>query len=107
MIRKKMLRLLRCDYQRAARYYTIYRTFKTWSSDDFATIPRLFFGRNYDYLLRLLPALISYRAKARKEIRREPQMVPRRLRHAGPVQVETLTHQQVRWVQHLPEIHTR
>lgn len=26
---------------------------------------------------------------------------------AGPVQVETLTHQQVRRVQHLPEIHTR
>ena len=28
--------------------------------------------------LRLLLALISYRAKARKEMRREPPMVPRR-----------------------------
>ena len=49
MIRKKTLRLLLYDYQRTTRYYTIYRTFKQWSSDDFTTIPRLFFGRNYDY----------------------------------------------------------
>nr|DAG23310.1 MAG TPA: hypothetical protein [Caudoviricetes sp.] len=28
MIRKKTLRLLLCDYQRTASYYTIYRTFK-------------------------------------------------------------------------------
>nr|DAQ31028.1 MAG TPA: hypothetical protein [Caudoviricetes sp.] len=53
MIRKKMLRLLLCDYQRAAHYYTIYRTFKWKSSDDFTTILRLFVGRNYDYWLRL------------------------------------------------------
>lgn len=49
MICKKMLRLLLYDYQRTARYYTICRTFKNWSSDDFATIPRLFVRRNYDY----------------------------------------------------------
>lgn len=49
MIRDKMLRLLLYDYQRTARYYTIYRTFKQWSSDDFTTILRLFVGRNYDY----------------------------------------------------------
>lgn len=49
MIRKKTLRLLLCDYQRTARYYTIYRTFKQWSSDDFTTILRLFDRRNYDY----------------------------------------------------------
>lgn len=48
-----MIQLLLCDYQRTARCYTIYRTFKLWSSDDFTTIPRLFAGRNYDYLLRL------------------------------------------------------
>nr|DAT83088.1 MAG TPA: hypothetical protein [Caudoviricetes sp.] len=29
MIRQKTLRLLLCDYQLAARYYTIYRTFKS------------------------------------------------------------------------------
>nr|DAL59025.1 MAG TPA_asm: hypothetical protein [Caudoviricetes sp.] len=49
MARKKTLRLLLCDYQRTACYYTIYRTFKRWSSDDFTTIPRLFYWRNYDY----------------------------------------------------------
>ena len=49
MVRKKTLRLLLCDYQRTTRYYTIYRTFKQWSSDDFTTILRLFVGRNYDY----------------------------------------------------------
>ena len=53
MISKKALQLLLCDYQRTARYYTIYRTFKCLSSDDFTTILRLFAGRNYDYLLRL------------------------------------------------------
>ena len=56
MIRKKMLRLLLCDYQRADRYYTIYRTFKSLSSDDFTTIPRLFPGETttigYDYFSR-------------------------------------------------------
>ena len=49
MVRKKTLRLLLYDYQRINRYYTIYRTFKNWPSDDFATIPRLFVRRNYDY----------------------------------------------------------
>nr|DAH60283.1 MAG TPA: hypothetical protein [Caudoviricetes sp.] len=49
IVRKKTLRLLLCDYQRTARYYTIYRTFKRWSSDDFTTILRLF----HDYWLRL------------------------------------------------------
>nr|DAV00073.1 MAG TPA: hypothetical protein [Caudoviricetes sp.] len=49
MILKKMLRLLLCDYHRTARCYTIYRTFKRRSSDDFTTIPRLSAGRNYDY----------------------------------------------------------
>nr|DAU19839.1 MAG TPA: hypothetical protein [Caudoviricetes sp.] len=29
MIRKKMLQLLLYDYQRTARYYTIYSTFKS------------------------------------------------------------------------------
>ena len=53
MIRKKALRLLLYDYQQTARYYTIYRTFKRWSSDDFTTILRLFVRRNYDYWLRL------------------------------------------------------
>ena len=38
MIRKKTLRLLLYDYQRITRCYTIYRTFKHWSSDDFTTI---------------------------------------------------------------------
>ena len=58
MIRKKTLRLLLCDYQLTARYYTIYSTFKSWSSDDFTTIPRLFFGRNYDCWLRLFQKLL-------------------------------------------------
>ena len=49
MIRKKTLRLLLCDYQRTACYYTIYRTFKRLSSDDFTTIPRLSAWRSYDY----------------------------------------------------------
>nr|DAQ27772.1 MAG TPA: hypothetical protein [Caudoviricetes sp.] len=49
MVRKKTLRLLLCDYQRTARYNTIYRTFKCLSSDDFTTILRLSAGRNYDY----------------------------------------------------------
>lgn len=53
-----MLRLLFCDYQRTARYYTIYRTFKSQSSDDFTTIPRLFYRRNYDYWLRLFQKLL-------------------------------------------------
>ena len=64
MARKKTLRLLLYDYQRTAGYYTIYRTFKIWSSDDFTTIPA--------GTLRLLLTSISYRAKARKEIRRKP-----------------------------------
>lgn len=49
IIRKKTLRLLLCDYQRTARYYTIYRTLKRWSSDDFTTILRLSAGRSCDY----------------------------------------------------------
>ena len=57
-VRYKMLRLLRYDYQQPARYYTIYRTFKSWSSDDFTTIPRLFYRRNYDYRLRLFQKLL-------------------------------------------------
>lgn len=48
----KNTRLLLYDYQRTARYYTIYRTFKQWSSDGFTTILRLFAGRNYDYSSR-------------------------------------------------------
>nr|DAZ42723.1 MAG TPA: hypothetical protein [Caudoviricetes sp.] len=48
-IRKKTLRLLLFDYQRTARYYTKYRTFKRRPSDDFTTIPRLSAGINYDY----------------------------------------------------------
>ena len=75
--------------------------------------------------LRLLLTFISYRAKARKELRRKPPMVPRRPprpchwnappgggcqiasrrareasrpRRADPVQVETLDHQQMRRV---------
>lgn len=59
MIRKKTLRLLLYDYQRTARCYTIYGTFKSWLSDDFTTIPA--------GTLRLLLALIGYRAKARKK----------------------------------------
>ena len=58
MIRKKSLRLLLCDYQRTIRYYTIYRAFKSWSSDDFTTILRLFYWRNYDYCLRLFQKLL-------------------------------------------------
>ena len=61
--------------------------------------------------LRLLLTSIGYRAKARKEMRREPPMVPRRPPRpccwavtpggrcrVDPVQVETLTPQQVRRV---------
>ena len=58
MIRKKTIRLLLYDYQRTAGCYTIYGTFKQWSSDDFTTICR--------EKLRLLLTSISYRAKARK-----------------------------------------
>ena len=58
MIRKKTIRLLLCDYRRTVRYYTIYRTFKVWSSDDFTTILRLFYWRNYDYWLRLFQKLL-------------------------------------------------
>lgn len=70
--------------------------------------------------LRLLLTSISYRAKARKEMRREPPMVPRRpprpgRRSAPPgggcrvdtVQVETLPPQQVRRVQTMPAIRRR
>nr|DAZ84420.1 MAG TPA: hypothetical protein [Caudoviricetes sp.] len=49
IIRKKTLRLLLCDYQRTARYYTIYRTFKPLASDDFTTILRLFQPERCDY----------------------------------------------------------
>ena len=50
MVRKKTLRLLLCDYQRTARYYTIYRTFKHWPSDNFTTILRLLATTiGYDY----------------------------------------------------------
>nr|DAF66877.1 MAG TPA: hypothetical protein [Bacteriophage sp.] len=56
--RNKTLRLLLCDYQRTARYYTIYRTFKRWLSDDFTTILRLFYWRNHDYWLRLFQNLL-------------------------------------------------
>ncbi len=84
-----MLRLLLYDYQRATRYYTIYRTFKNWSSDDFTTILleklRLLDTTIPEPVttipagtLRLLLTSIGYRAKARKEMRREPPMVPRR-----------------------------
>nr|DAJ19785.1 MAG TPA: hypothetical protein [Siphoviridae sp. cthBp9] len=77
MILKKTLRLLLCDYQLTARYYTIYRTFKRLSSDDFTTIPRLSATTIPEAVttipagtLRLLLTSIGYRAKARKEIRR-------------------------------------
>ena len=66
MTRKKTQRLLLYDYQRTIRYYTIYGTFKSWSSDDFTTIPRLFYRRNYDYWLRLLLASISIGRKPEK-----------------------------------------
>ena len=56
MLRKKTLRLLLYDYRWTARYYTIYGTFKSWSSDDFTTISRLFcydYSRScYDYFSR-------------------------------------------------------
>ena len=52
MIRKKTLRLLLCDYQRTARYYTIYRTFKRWSSDDFTTIGYDYSSRNATTIAR-------------------------------------------------------
>ena len=58
MVAKKTLRLLLYDYWQTARYYTIYSTFKSWSYDDFATILRLFVGRNYDYWLRLFQKLL-------------------------------------------------
>ena len=101
-----MLRLSACDHQRTARYYTIYRTFKQWSSDDFTTILRLFSIRllciytyNYGYYattirrerLRLLLTSVSYRAKARKEMRREPPMVPRRLPCQGKTSCQACT----------------
>lgn len=70
MVRKKTLRLLLCDYQRTVRYHTIYGTFKRWPSDDFTTILRLLATTIPAGTLRLLLALISYRAKARKEMRR-------------------------------------
>lgn len=77
-IRKKTLRLLLYDYQRTTRYYTIYRTFKRWSSDDFTTIPRLSATTIPEAVttipagtLRLLLTSIGYRAKARKEVRRQ------------------------------------
>lgn len=73
MVHKKTLRLLLCDYQRTASYYTIYRTFKRWSSDDFTTILRLFATTIPETVttipagtLRLLLTSIGYRAKARK-----------------------------------------
>lgn len=88
MVRKKTLRLLLCDYQRTVRYYTIYRTFKQWPSDDFTTIYREKLRLLVTTIpeavttipagtLRLLLTSISYRAKARKEMRRKPPMVPR------------------------------
>ena len=80
--------------------------------------------------LRLLLTSISYRAKARKEMRRKPSMVPRRPprpccctappgkgcqadrcqianRRADHVQVEAMTPQRVRRAQHLPAIRTQ
>jgi hypothetical protein len=70
LVRKKMLRLLLYDYQRTVCYYTIYRTFKRWSSDDFTTILleklRLLVTTIPAETLRLLLTSISYRAKARK-----------------------------------------
>lgn len=58
MVRKKKLRLLLYGYQWTYRYYTIYGTFKRWSSDDFTTIPRRFYLRNYNYWLRLFQKLL-------------------------------------------------
>lgn len=77
MVRDKTIRLLPCDYQRTTRYYTIYGTFKSWSSDDFTTIPEAITTISAG-TLRLFLTFISYRAKARKKIRRQPSMVPRR-----------------------------
>lgn len=106
MIRKKTLQLLLCDYQRAARYHTIYRTFKQWSSDDFTTILRLFQkllrlfqpGR-YDYCWPLLA--IGRQPEKRCGGSRQWFRAARRalaaglLRRADHAQVETLTRR--RW----------
>lgn len=116
-----MLKLLLYNYQQTARYYTIYRTFKQWSSDDFTTILRLFVGRNYDYWLRLFQNLLRLFQPERYDyclpllaIGRKPEKRCgdnrqwfRAARRADPVQVETLTLQQVRRAQHLPAIRTR
>ena len=53
----------------SARYYTIYRTFKRWSSDDFTTISEAVTTIPAG-TLRLLLTSIGCRATARKEIRR-------------------------------------
>ena len=82
MVRKKTLRLLLYDYQRTTRYYTIYRTSKSKLSDDFTTIPEAVTTISAG-TLRLLLTSIGYRAKARKEIRRQPSIIPRR--RAAPV----------------------
>nr|DAL64337.1 MAG TPA_asm: major domain protein [Caudoviricetes sp.] len=75
MIRKKTLRLLLYNYQRLTRYYTIYSTFEQWSSDGFTTILlgklRLLATTIPAGMLRLLLTSIGYRAKARKEKRRQ------------------------------------
>ena len=88
MVRKKTLQLLLCDYQWTARYYTIYRTFKQWSSDDFTTILRLFVGRNYDYSrscydyssrnATTIADLYWLSGESPKRDTAEPSMVPRR-----------------------------
>lgn len=117
-----MLRLLRYDYRRTARYYTIYRTFKSLSSDDFTTIPRLFYWRNYDYWPRLFQNLLRLFQPGRYDycssllaIGRKPEKryggsrqwfrAARRWTappgvgcRAVPVQVDALTPQQVRRV---------
>ena len=86
IVRKKTIRLLLYDYQLTARYYTIYRTFKRWLSNDFTTILRLFVGRNYDYWLRLFQPerydycspLLAIGRKPEKRCGGKPPVVPRR-----------------------------
>nr|DAR04195.1 MAG TPA: hypothetical protein [Caudoviricetes sp.] len=73
------------DYQRLTRYYTIYRTFKRWLPDDFTTILRLLATTISAGTLQLLLTSISYRAKARKKMRRKPPMVPRRRVEGAPL----------------------
>lgn len=66
IVRKKMIQLLLCDYQRTVRCYTIYRTFKRWSSDGFTTILRLSATTIPAGALRLLLTFIGIGRKPEK-----------------------------------------